>query len=239
MNQDLAKSLTELIDETLAELEDLRKSRFDAEEIDMGSDPNGEMKKEEDKKEDEEKEEDEKAEKAEDKEEDKKEDEKAEKAEDKEEDEEESEEDEMKKADEECAKAEKMYKECMAKRDQLAEKIKMKKGESKPAEMKKSTQENSEIESLKKTFEAKLAEIADTVKKLADQPAPARGVSYKDIQPLAKGISDAEPLSKTKVLNDLVTLKKSGKEVSTEDVLRAELGSQGDLQEIASKYSIK
>jgi len=40
-------------------------------------------------------------------------------------------------------------------------------------------------------------------------------------------------------LSDLVSLKKSGKEVSSDDVLRAEIGGQGDLHEIATKYGIK
>ena len=216
---DLVKSLTELIDETLAEIESLKKGRFDAEEIELGDDKaNGEMVA---KKEDEEKEE----EKAEEKEE-----EKAEKAEDKEEEKEEDkedEEDEMEKAEQECAKAEEAFKAACAKRDSMKKGVLEEK-----EEIKKS------IDARIQPIEARLEEITSLVKKLADSPVPARGSTFRSIQPLAKS-EESQPLSKSKVLDDLVNLKKSGKQVSSEDVFRVELGGLSDLEEIATKYGIK
>lgn len=71
MNADLQKALTSLIDETIGEIEELKKSdRFSASEITLGDseglkgkDKNGSLDKEEDKKEDEEKKDDEKEDK--------------------------------------------------------------------------------------------------------------------------------------------------------------------------------
>jgi small-conductance mechanosensitive channel len=212
---DLVKSLTELIDETLAEIETLKKGRFDAEEIELGDNKaNGEMVA---KKEDEEKDE----EKVEEKEE-----EKAEKAEDKEE-EKEDEEDEMEKAEQECAKAEEAFKAACAKRDAMKKGVLEEK-----EEIKKS------IDARIQPIEARLEEITSLVKKLADSPVPARGSTFKSIQPLAKS-EESQPLTKSKVLDELVTLKKSGKPVASEDVFRAELGGLSDLEEIATKYGIK
>ena len=87
-------------------------------------------------------------------------------------------------------------------------------------------------------IEARLEEITNLVKKLADSPVPARGATFRSIQPLAKS-EESQPLSKSKVLDDLVNLKKSGKPVSSEDVFRVELGGLSDLEEIATKYGIK
>jgi hypothetical protein len=247
MDANLAKSLTELIDETLEELEDLRKSRFDAEEIDMGSDANGSMKmkkKEEDDEDDEDEDEEEKAEKSDDEDEDDEdedEEEKAEKSDDEDEDDEdEDEEEKIKKAEMACAKAEDAYnkakesrKKAEKKRDSLYKKMGMS-----SSEMKKS-KTDSKIQKLEKTFKAKIAEMTDAINRIADQPVYARGTTYRDFQPLAKSTGDYETLSKTRILGELVSLKKSGRDISTDDVLRAELGGQSDLQEIANKYSIK
>jgi hypothetical protein len=226
---DLVKSLTELIDETLAEIETLKKGRFDAEEIDLGDDKaNGEMVA---KKEDEDKEED-------------KEDEKAEKAEDKKDcadkdhkhdieckvvkaDDEEEEDEE----DEEFKKAEEAFKAACAKRD-------MKKAEKKGVNVEKMEEVKKSIDARIQPIEARLEEITSLVKKLADSPVPARGSTFKSIQPLAKS-EESQPLSKSKVLDDLVNLKKSGKPVASEDVFRVELGGLSDLEEIATKYGIK
>jgi hypothetical protein len=245
MNIDLAKSLTDLIDETLAEIEALRKSdRFEAEEIDMGHDKDGEMKPEEmaAKAEDEEEKEEEAEEEADD----------MDKAEDEEEKEEEAEEEEKeemdkaeayRKAEEECAKAEKMYKEAMKKRDMC--KADMEDKDDKEEEKDEDREGINLEKKLSKSIDARIAplqsqisELVDFVKQIADTPVPARGISYKGVQPLAKS-NEVEPLSKSQVLDQLITLKKSGKEIATEDVLKAEIGSQDDLQTIVSKYGIK
>ncbi len=43
MNDELVKNLTALIDETISEIEDLKKSRYSAEEVDMGKMEHGKM----------------------------------------------------------------------------------------------------------------------------------------------------------------------------------------------------
>ena len=88
-------------------------------------------------------------------------------------------------------------------------------------------------------LESQIAQVLEAVKQLSDAPVPARGVTYKNVQPLAKGATEVEPLNKSQVLDDLITLKKSGKEVSIEDVLKAEIGTDVELNQIATKYGIK
>jgi hypothetical protein len=226
---DLVKSLTQLIDETLLEIETLKKGRFEAEEVELGDKKaNGEMvaKKED---EEEEKKEDPVEEKKEDPVEEKKEEE-TKKAEEEDKEDKEEDEDEFKKAEMECAKAEEAYKAACAKRDA------MKKGVLEEKDSKEEIKKS--IDARVQPIEAKLEEITSLVKKLADSPVPARGSTFKSIQPLAKS-EDSQPLSKSKVLEELVTLKKSGKPVTSEDVLRAELGGLQDIEEIATKYGIK
>jgi hypothetical protein len=234
---DLVKSLTQLIDETLLEIETLKKGRFEAEEIELGDKKaNGEMvaKKEDEEKEDEK--EEEKTEKAEDKKEFADKDHKHDieckvvKADEEDKEDEDDEEDEMEKAEMECAKAEEAFKAACAKRDA------MKKGVLEEKDSKEEIKKS--IDARVQPIEAKLEEITNLVKKLADSPVPARGSTFKSIQPLAKS-EDSQPLSKSKVLEELVTLKKSGKPVTSEDVLRAELGGLQDIEEIATKYGIK
>jgi len=219
---DLVKSLTQLIDETLLEIETLKKGRFEAEEIELGDKKaNGEMVA---------KKEDEEEEKKEDPVEEKKEEEAKKAEEDEKEEDEDDEEDEMEKAEMECAKAEEAFKAACAKRDA------MKKGVLEEKDSKEEIKKS--IDARVQPIEAKLEEITNLVKKLADSPVPARGSTFKSIQPLAKS-EDSQPLSKSKVLEELVTLKKSGKPVTSEDVLRAELGGLQDIEEIATKYGIK
>jgi hypothetical protein len=245
MEKNLAKSLTDLIDETLAEIEALKKSdRFSAEEIELGHDASGSTETHAVSKAD-----DEEDEEHEDKEDEEHEDEakKAEKA--------------YWKAEEECEKAEKAYKEAMKKRDMCkaehgkhmekaeddeeeAEKAEgvnqMAKEEHKEKKMKKMEKKLAKsIEARVAPLENQISQVLEAVKKLADAPVPARGATYKNVQTLAKSAGEIEPLNKSQVLSDLITLKKSGKEVSTEDVLKAEIGSADELQAIATKYGIK
>ena len=240
MEKNLAKSLTDLIDETLAEIEALKKSdRFSPESIEMGHDADGSTDTEsvnkadedEDKHEEEESKEEEKEEH---------------------EDEAKKAEEAYKKAEEECEKAEKAWKDAMSKKDMCkAEHDKhMTKAEGvnnlAKAEDKKSQKIKKMEKKLAKSLEARvaplesqIAQVLEAVKQLSDAPVPARGVTYKNVQPLAKGATEVEPLNKSQVLDDLITLKKSGKEVSIEDVLKAEIGTDVELNQIATKYGIK
>jgi predicted RNase H-like nuclease (RuvC/YqgF family) len=249
MEKNLAKSLTDLIDETLAEIEALKKSdRFSAEEIELdhGADGSTETHAVSKADEEDEKEED-------------KEDEEEEHKEEEHEDEAKKAEKAYWKAEEECEKAEHAHKEAMKKRDMckaehdkhMAKKEhdqahksegvnEMAKEEHKEKKMKKMEKKLAKsIEERVAPLENQISQVLEAVKKLADAPVPARGATYKNVQPLAKGSVEAEPLNKSQVLGELITLKKSGKEVPTEDVLKAEIGSASELQEIATKYGIK
>ena len=247
MNSELTKSLTDLIDETLQELEELRKSRFEAAEIKLegpgegiaGKPSNGEMeaKKEEEKKKKKKEEEEEK------------EIEKKEECKKKEEEEEEE-------MHEECEKQE----ECEKKEEEEEEEEKGKKKEKHPHkeetaraakeilsmhkyEMKKSLEETesllkSYVEERVKPIEDKLSTILDMVKKIADQPIAPKGVTARTV-PLLKSTGEGyvESLSKSEVVSKLLELKKSGTPVDSLDIIKVEMGQ--DLQSIASKYNLK
>src|ERR1051325_3007024 len=231
MKEELRKSLTDLIDETLLELEELKKSRFAASEIEIkgpgdgiaGKPSNGDLhakKAEDDKDEKKKKDEEEEAKKAEgqnrqadpdgghhkmDKAEDKKDDKKKDK-----EDEEGSPEHEEK----EKAMAKKL--------------LDMHKGE-----MKKSLEDQeallkSFVDERVKPLEDKLSSILDLVNKIAETPIPPKGTTSNAI-PLVKSADDAgESLSKSDVASKLFELKKSGTKVDSLDITRAEMGQ--DLQ---------
>ena len=227
MNEALVKSLSDLIDETLAEIEGLKKSRMEAEEMTIGdSKANGSLSGSEVEKAD-----DEEGEEDEDSEEDEKEDEMEKGIND---------EAEMKKADEEVAKAEKSWKEAMKKRDAMAKKDK---DEDKEDEKEKEKESEEKMEKSIKArvapLEAKMDEMMKAIAAIAKSPVPSRGVSFKDVQPLAKSIAEVQPLVKSAVLDKLIDLRKSGSNVTSEDVLRAELGTQSDVEMIANKYGIK
>jgi hypothetical protein len=249
MTTKLSKSLADLIDETLAEIEELKKSdRFSAEEIELGdksaqgglSKEEAEKAEDEDEEDEDEDEEEEEAKKAED------EDDK----DDKEEDEAKKAEAEMAKAEEECEKAEAAWHKALKKREMCKAELKHKK---KPEmaeksegvnlmakeekEMKKSLEKS--IDARISPLETKLAQVLDVVKQIAEAPLPQRGHTYRQVQPLAKSATEVEPLNKSAVLNKLLDLKKTGTDVDAADVVRVEVGGTGDLHDIANKYGIK
>lgn len=226
------KRLASLIDETLAELDELKKSdRFSASEIKIegpgagiaGKPSDGAIEKDEDK---EEEDEDEKKKKEDmEKEED-------EKDEDKESDEKKDEMDKAEKSPKAMKKEEK--------KDDEDEKEEEKKEEEK--EMKKSLKASeslmkSYIDSRISPIESKLETIMSLVKDIANSPVPSRGVSYKNLAPLKKSDSETESLTKSQVVDKLFDLKKSGTRVDTLDIASAELGT--DLAKIMNKYNIK
>ncbi len=240
MKDELRKSLTDLIDETLLELEELKKSRFAAAEIELkgpgegidGKPSNGKLdaaKAEDDKKKEDEKDEDE-AKKAEGTNED------AAKAEGTNEDAAKAEKDEDEKAKDkkEPHKDDPKHEE---KEKEMAKKLlDMHKGE-----MKKSMEETesllkSFVEERVKPLEDKLSTIFDLVKQIADQPVPAKGTTARAV-PLMKSADDqGEPLSKSEIASKLFELKKSGTKVDSLDIARAEMGQ--DLNKIVEKYKI-
>lgn len=243
MDNKLSKELTDLIDETLMELDELRKSRFAASEIKIegpgdgidGKPSNGDLdaKKAEDDKEDDKKEDMDEAKKGENEEAAKGENEEAAKAEDMDKKEDKDEDKKDKKKDEDAKGGEKHEAEERKAISKLAD----------LADMKKSIAEESEslmksyVEERVKPLEDKLSTILDLVNKIADQPVAPKGQTARTA-PLFKSADDgaSEPLSKAQVASKLFELKKSGTRVDSLDITKAEMGQ--DLQQIAKKYEI-
>lgn len=213
-NEEMMKSLTSLIEESLAEIEELKKSdRFSASEIKMGDseglagkDKNGSLGKEEEKEDDEdEKEEAEKAEAEE-----------AEKAEDCDDEMDKKEDDED--DEEEEKEMKKSLEESFASQETLMK---------------------SYVDERVSGLEGKIDALTKAIQELAEAPVPSRGATFKSVKPLAKSEPEPEPLSKSDVVNKLFELKKSGEKVDTVDIASAELGSPQDLIKLVNKYNIK
>lgn len=229
MDENLIKSLTSLIDETISEIEDLKKSRFAASEVKIegpgdgidGKPVNGKIGKKEDEEDDEKDEKDEKEEVE------KGVNDEAEKSEDAE-------------KSEEAEKAEKA-KEEDEKEDEDKDEKEIEKSEPEADDLKKSLDERDEL--LKSMFNEaignlndKIAGIMEVVEKMADQPVERKGINH--VVPLKKNDDEeVAPLAKADVANKLFELKKSGESVDSADIAAAETG--GDLQAIISKYNLK
>ena len=235
MDNKLTKSLTDLIDETLMELDELRKSRFAASEIKIEGPGDGIAGKPSDGKLD--------AAKAEDKKEDDKEEkemDKAEKASDEKEEDDKAE--DMDKKEDKDEEKKKKDKDAKGGDEHEAKERKAIGDLAELADMKKSL---GETESLMKSYveervaplEAKLTTILDLVNKIADQPVAPKGSTARST-PLLKSADEgaSEPLNKAQVASKLFELKKSGTRVDSLDIAKAEMGQ--DLQQIAKKYEI-
>lgn len=259
-DKELVKSLTSLIDETLDEIEEIKKSKYAASEIKMdssdsgiaGKSSNGEL--DAKKKEDKDEEDEEKKKKYE-----------MDKGEDcdmmdKGEDCDMMDKGENEKADEDhgkFAQAPSVSKGENEKADEdhgkFAEAPTVAKKEDKDEEdedekedkMKKSLEES---ESLMKSYvdykfealEERLSKMADMMEAMADAPVERRGVPA-GVKALKKSADeDVQPLNKTSVANSLFELKKSGTHVDSSDIFRVETSKNyGELQAIAEKYGVK
>lgn len=252
MDNKLTKSLTDLIDETLQELDELRKSRFAASEIKIEGPGDGiagkpsdgdlhakkgenEAVKAEDDKEDKDEEKDKKKDME------KGANEEAAKADD--DKDEDADKDMDKKEDKEDKKDDKKDKDAKGGERHEAEEKKAIGKLADLADMKKSLDASeslmkSYVEERVKPLEDKLSTILDLVNKIADQPVAAKGATARHATPLLKSNDEptAEPLSKAQVANKLFELKKSGTKVDSLDIAKAEMGQ--DLQQITKKYEI-
>lgn len=244
MKEELRKSLTDLIDETLLELEELKKSRFSASEISLkgpgegiaGKPSNGDLHaKAEDKKCKEcghspcdcDKEDTEKAEGH-----NRQADpdgghHKMDKAEDKD--------DKKDKKDKKEPHEDDPHHE--EKEKNIAKKLlDMHKGEMKKSQEESESLLKSFVEDRVRPLEDKLSTILDLVNKIADQPVAPKGMTGRAV-PLMKSNEDqGEQLSKSEVASKLFELKKSGAKVDSLDITRAEMGQ--DLNKIVQKYKI-
>lgn len=221
--ENVRKSLSDLIDETLSELEELKKSRYAAAEIEIkgpgegiaGKPSDGDLeakKAEDDKKkaeEEDEKKKKEEAMKAEGK------NEEAAKAEGKNEEAAKAEDDSKKPEDKDKKEPHKDDPEHEKKEKEMAKKL---------LDMHKAQEEfptlmKSFVEERVKPLEDKLSTIFDLVKQIADQPVPSKGTPAKAV-PLLKSADEGagEALTKTDVASKLFELKKSGTKVDSLDL---------------------
>ena len=89
-------------------------------------------------------------------------------------------------------------------------------------------------------LEDKLTDMMTLMREIADAPVASKGASYKDVTPLKKSDEDEQvtQLSKAQVADKLLELKKSGTNVNSTDIASAELGSPVDLAKIVDKYNL-
>jgi len=244
-DKDLVKSLISIIDETIGEVEEIRKSKFAASEIKIGEDEgiagkskngNLETKKKEDEDEDDDEDKDKDVEKG-----------------------------ENEKADADAGKfaqAPSVSKGENEKADadagKFAQAPSVSKGDDEDEDddkdedkdkkeawknMKKSIDEN---ESLMKSYvdekmsslDEKLSKMAAMIESIANAPVERKGIPA-GITALQKSIEEVEPMSKSEVASKLFELKKSGEEVDSTDIIQAETGNITQANEIAIKYGLK
>lgn len=247
-DEQMAKALKELIDETITEIEDLKKSdRFSASEVKIegpgeglaGKPTNGELD----------------ASKADDKDEDKEDDKKdkkeescekgvldeAEKSEDVEKKEDDKEDD--KKEDKEDDKKEDKKEDKDDKKEDKEDKAPWMKSVEEVETLKKSVEAQEElmksyIDSKIAPIENKMSDILNAIKEISDTPVERKSVP-SNVQPFTKSVMDGpEPLNKSEVIDKMLELKKNGQNVPTDDITRAELGSPADLDNFVTKYQL-
>jgi hypothetical protein len=224
-NEEMVKSLTSLIDETLEEIEEIKKSKFAASEISLGDDKSGIADKSKNGKLE--------AKKAEDKDEE----------EDEDEDEDESD-DDMDKAD--CMDKAEDEDEDEDEEHEKKESKKHEKKEPKKEEMKEMKKSLKNSEDLMKSYvdqrfsslEKTISKLAAAVEAIADAPVQRKGVPA-GMAPLHKSTEEAEPLSKSDVASKLFELKKTGTQVDSADIFKVETGNNLTVLEIANKYGLR
>lgn len=241
-DKELVKSLTSLIDETLEEIEEIKKSKYAASEIKIegpgegiaGKPVNGKL--DAKKKEDEDEDEDEEKE--------------VEKGENEKADADHGKfaqapsvaKGENEKADQDAGKFAQSSTVSKKDEDEDEEEDKDKKKDFK--EMKKSIDESEElmksyVDTKFSALEERLSKMAAMMEAIADAPVQRKGVPA-GIQALSKsGETEYKTLSKSEVANSLFELKKSGTHVDSSDIFKVETSkNHNELQAIADKYGI-
>jgi len=248
-NEEMVKSLTSLIDETLEEIEEIKKSKFAATEIKLGEDEgiagkgkNGSLE--------------------------------AKKKEDEDDDEDEDKKDKDMDKMEDCDKGE--NEKADSDHGKFAQAPSVSKGENEKADsdhgkfaqaptvskkedkdededkdekedykdMKKSIEAANEflmksyVDGRMSSLEERLSKMAAAIEAFADAPVERRAIPA-GVAPLHKSIDELEPMSKTEVADKLFELKKSGTEVDSSDIFKVETGNANTAIEIANKYGLK
>lgn len=267
-NSELQKHLVAVIDEAIAEIEDLKKSKFDAQEIKMegagedgiaGQKANGSIgKADEDDDEKEEKDEMDKADGVNNQADSDAGSFKQSSTVGKGEDCMDKGEDCMDKADDDDEDDDEKKKKDMEKADGKNNEADPDKGAFKASEsVKKSADEEDEEDSLRKSFEEQeelmksyvdekfaalektIAAVLESVEAIADSPAPAKGVTADGFTALKKNDDEEiQPLNKSYVADKLFGLKKSGENIDSADIIKVETGSQNDIAAVAQKYGL-
>lgn len=225
-NTELKKHLVSVIDEAIAEIEELKKSKFQAQEIKLegpgkgidGKPADGSLGKEEDSDKDEDDKDEKEVEKAED--------DKSEEEVDKADDEKDEDEDEKKKKD---AKKD-------DKKDEKKEEVPFAKSLEAQEQLLKSY-----VDEKFSSLESKIASVLDSVRTLADQPVGPKGVTVDKFAALEKSAPEVvvAPLNKSAIADQLFELKKSkAQHVDSADIYKVETGNQNDIQTVAKKYGL-
>ena len=209
-DKELVKSLTSLIDDTLQEIEEIKKSKFAASEIKIegpgegiaGKPVNGDLH--------------------------------AKKAEDSEEEHEEEEHEEEEHEEEEKKPKMKKAEEDDEEESEEDEKEDMKKSLAYSEELIKSY-----IDDRFSYLDERLTKMASVIESLANAPIARKGVPA-NVQPLHKSTEETNTLSKSNVIDRLFELKKSGTYVDSSDMFKLETSKNyNEVLEIANKYGVK
>lgn len=254
-DKELVKSLTSLIDETLEEIEEIKKSKYAASEVKIegpgdgiaGKPVNGELdakKKEDDEDEDKDKKDEM----------DKGENEKADEDAGKFAEAPTVSKGENEKADEDAGKFAEAPTISKGEEDQETKRGRQPQEEGdteedhdkKEKKMKKSVEES---ESLMKSYvdtkfvalEERLSKMAEMIESIADAPVERKGIP-SGVKPLHKSADHAveETLTKSDVADKLFELKKSGTHVDSSDIFQVEVSKNyNELKAIADKYGVK
>ena len=241
-NDEMLKSLTSLIDETLEEIEEIKKSKFAATEISLGDSESGMDSKSKNGELD--------AKKKDDDDEDKDKDEDVDKGENEKADEDAGKfaqaptvnKGENEKADEDAGK--------FAQAPTVSKKEDEDKDEDKDKDvdykkdMKKSldsseTLMKSYVDEKFNTFQGTLSKMQEAIEALADAPVERKGIPA-GVTALQKSIDEPTPLNKSQVADQLFELKKSGEMVDSTDIFTVETSNnESTVREIANKYGLK
>lgn len=246
-NEEMVKSLTSLIDETLEEIEEIKKSKYAAAEVSLGDSEsgmdskskNGELdakKAEDDKDDDEDKK--------------KKEDKDMDKGENKKADEDGGgmkqaptvSKGENEKADEDAGKFAQAP--TVSKKEDKDDDEDKDKDKDDDKYMKKSLEASetlmkSYVDEKFSSFSETLSKMQEAIEALADKPVERKGVPA-GVTALQKSVEEVEPLNKAALANKLFELKKSGTTVDSTDIFTVETSNDvSTVLEIANKYGLK
>ncbi len=110
-------------------------------------------------------------------------------------------------------------------------------------DMKKSLDENeslmkSYVDNKMSSIEEKLSKMAAAIEAIADAPVDRKSIPA-GVSALHKSADEIEPMNKAEIANKLFELKKSGEDVDSTDIFMVETGNQTTANQITTKYGLK